>query len=382
MTSISFLHTSDLQLGMTRWFLDDEAQGRFDDARLRSIDRLGQIAQARDCAFIVIAGDVFEHNSLSQRVTGRVKERLRALPVPVFLLPGNHDPLVADSIFYQARDIAGVHILGDSTPVAVSEGVEIVGAPLLSKHATTDLVRQALEPLEPTADIRILVGHGQAEARSNEHHPDLIDLSYVEQALAAGTVDYLALGDTHSARPVGNSGRVWFSGAPETTDFHDLAAGDTGGEDNSGNALIVTVTKTATLDATVEVDEVAVGEWVFEAIDRELGSAEDVAEFLTALEAYPHKDRTVIKYSLRGTLDIAATRTLEKGLETHRPVFAALFERERLNDLHLEPDEQELADLGIGGYPAAALAELAQQAETDPTARDAVNLFFRLAKEA
>jgi len=380
MTSTTFLHTSDLQLGMTRWFLDDDAQGRFDDARLRAIDRLGEVAAERGCAFIVVAGDVFEHNSLSDRVTGRALERLRALPVPVYLLPGNHDPLVADSVFRRI-EVDGVHVLSDSTPVPVSPGVEIVGAPLLAKRATTDLVRQALEPLEPTDGIRVLVGHGQADSRSNEDDLALIDLAYAESRVADGTVDVIALGDTHSAGQVGTSGRVWFSGAPETTDFLDHATAG-GGETNSGNALVVTVTKTAATDVTVDVEEVAVGEWTFEALDRELLSAEDVSDFLATLDAYPHKDRTVIKYGLRGTLTMTDTRRLEAGLAGHRPVFAALFERERLTDLHLEPGAEELADLGISGFAAGALGELVDAAEADPTARDAVNLFFRLSKEA
>lgn len=386
MTSTTFLHTSDLQLGMTRWFLDGDAQGRFDDARLRAIDRLGEVAVEHGAEFIVVAGDVFEHNSLSDRVTGRALERLKALPVPVYLLPGNHDPLVADSIFRRTDGVPGVIVLGDSEPVPVAPGVEIIAAPLLSKRATTDLVRRAVEPLAPTAGIRVLVGHGQAESRSNEIVPDLIDLAYLESRLADGTVDYAALGDTHSTQSVGDTGRVWYSGAPETTDFHDPRLGEEAGEHNSGNVLVVRISKASSEaeaePVAVDVEQVRVGEWTFEALDRELTSGEDVEEFFTAVDAFPHKDRTVIKYGLRGTLTMTATRRLEAGLAERRPVFAALYERERLTDLHLEPGEQELADLGVSGFAAAALAELVESAEADPTARDAVNLFFRLSKES
>ena len=382
MTSTTFVHTSDLQLGMTRWFLDADAQGRFDDARLRAIDRLGEVAAEHGAEFIVVAGDVFEHNSLSDRVTGRALERLKALPVPVHLLPGNHDPLVADSVFRRTEGVPGVHVLADSEPVAVAPGVEVVGAPLLARRATTDLVRRALEPLQPTGGVRILVGHGQAESRSNEVAPDLIDLAYLESRLADGTVDYAALGDTHSAQPVGGTGRVWYSGAPETTDFHDPRMGAEAGEHNSGNVLVVRVSKSAPGDAEVEVEQVRVGEWTFEAVDRELAGQEDVEEFLAALDGFDNKDRTVVKYGLRGTLTMSATRQLETGLAQRRPVFAALYERERLTDLHLEPGAEELADLGATGFAAAALEELVASAEADPTARDAVNLFFRLAKES
>ena len=372
--SITFIHSSDLQLGMTRWFLEGEAQARFDDARLDSLRRLGDLATREGAAFIVIAGDVFDSNSLSPQTTGRALEALRGLPVPVYLLPGNHDPLVADSVF-KLIDVAGVHLLSDTSVVQVADGVELVGAPLRARTAASDLVRDALEGLEPTEAVRIMVGHGQAEARGNDLRPDLIDLGYVESRLADGTIDYLALGDTHSAQPVGASGRVWFSGSPEVTDFRDHATVG-GGETNSGRALVVEVSK-----GTAAVREEPVGQWTFEALDRELMGEGDVAEFLATLDAYPDKQRTVIKYGLRGTLDMSATRALEEGLEARRPVFAALFERERLTDLRLAPGVEELDALGVSGFADAALKELVAAAGTDPTARDAVNLFFRLARE-
>ena len=45
MTATTFIHTSDFQLGMTRWFLKGEAQGRFNDDREAAIVRLGELAE-------------------------------------------------------------------------------------------------------------------------------------------------------------------------------------------------------------------------------------------------------------------------------------------------------------------------------------------------
>lgn len=377
--TIKFLHSSDLQIGMTRWFLSPEAQARFDDDRIRSIEKMGEVARNQDCKFIVVAGDVFEHNSLHQRTTGRALDALSALPVPVYLLPGNHDPLTADSIFYRLEHIEGVTVLKDTTVLEVLPGVELVGAPLLNKTASTDLVRAALEALTPTEKIRIAVGHGQAEARTTEVHADLIDLAFVESALADGTIDYLALGDTHSAQQVGTSGRVWFSGAPETTDFHDLDPTRKGGEINSGNVLVVELSK-----GQAKVEQIRVGNWVFEALFRELTSDEDIADFLTTLRAYPDKSRTVIKYGLRGTITLEQNRRLEEGIAELEDVFASLKPRDRTTDLVLEPDEEELSNLSVTGYAAEALSELADAVTDGPASevdRDALNLMFRLSRE-
>lgn len=382
MTETTFIHTSDLQLGMERDFLGIDGQALFHDSRLKAIDNLGALAESEGAEFIVVAGDVFEANSLSKRVTGRVMDKFRALPVPVYLLPGNHDPLVADSIFRGTEGIEGVHVITSNEPVSVSDGVEILGAPWRSKFPTGDLVYEALAPLEPTSAIRIGLAHGQVDSFGDDTAPGLIDLHYAESRLADGTIDYLALGDSHSTASLGSSGRVWFSGSPETTDYHERTGDDTGGEHNSGNALVVRVSKTSPADATVEVTEHRLGEWTFDALHAELYSAEDVEDFLAKLDAYPNKSRTCIKYALSGSLDLTSTRALEVGIAERAPVFTNLYNRERLDELYLEPGEDELASLSLGGIADAALSELLSAEPDDIPARDAATLLFRLSKEA
>ena len=381
---VTFIHSSDFQLGMTRWFLGDDAQSRFDDSRLRAISRLGDLATETGAEFIVVAGDVFDANALKAQTMDRALEKLDALPVPVYLLPGNHDPLVPGAALERAGQRENITVLEDSTPVEVRPGVELVGAPLLARYATEDLAAVALSGLEPTDTIRILVAHGQCEDRSGENKPDRIDLPGLEAALEAGIIDYAAMGDTHSAGPIGTSGRVWFSGAPEVTDFHDRREGVEGGEVNSGKALVVDVDKRSALESHVDVDERTVGEWTFDALHFEVADTADVDALLAQLESYPEKARTVIKYSIAGTLGLEATRALEEGIAAKENVFGALYERDRLMDLHLEPDDEELANLPLTGYARDAMSSLLEMSAGPAgaeSARDAVNLLFRLSKE-
>lgn len=385
---VTFIHTSDFQLGMTRWFFDVKAQARFDDSRLRAIARLGDRAKETGAEFIVVAGDVFEANALEPQTMDRALEAINALPVPVYLLPGNHDPLIPGAALERAGQRENITVLADSTPVEVRPGVEVIGAPLLARTATEDLAAKAIAGLEPTDKIRILVAHGQCEDRSGDRSPDTIDLPGLEAALDAGVIDYVAMGDTHSAGQIGTSGRVWFSGAPEVTDFHDRREDVEGGEVNSGKALVVSVDKPSADSADVTVDECEVGEWTFDALHFEVADSADVKDLLDLLEAYSEKSRTVVKYSIVGTLGLEATRELEEGLAAKENVFGALYERKRLMDLHLEPSEEELANLPLNGYASDAMSDLlamsAGSAGPDHTeaARDAVNLLFRLSKES
>lgn len=372
---------------MRRHFLGTDAAVRFEDERLEAIEKLGEIAAAESCEFIVVAGDVFDDNSLERRTLQRALETMASLPVPVYLLPGNHDPLIADSIFFQAKEHTNIHVIDSAEPIAFSSAVDIVGAPYLVKKSDHDLVAAAIENLDPTDKIRVLVGHGQVESFGDEISPDLIDLHRVEQALTASTVDYLALGDTHSTAALGDTGRVWFSGAPETTDFHKLAAwgfDSDGGETDSGNALVVTITKPTTHTGRAEVDVVkhAVGQWQFHALRPELDDAAAVDSFLEYLRSYTNKRRTVIKYYLRGTLSLTDTMRLEAELADLRPSFGALFESNSSPGLALRPDDGELANLDVHGYVREAFEELLAEAHTDAVSREAAQLLFRLTKEA
>lgn len=374
-----FLHTSDLQLGMTRWFLQEteDAQALFDAARVEAITRIGEKAIEYQCDFIIVAGDVFEHNSISTKTRERALAALAALPVDVYLLPGNHDPLTADSIFYRAESHPRIHVFTDNTPIEVAPGVELIGAPWHSKTPSCDLVSNAIADLEPAATIRIVVGHGQLDNRSNDIRMDIIDRDTVEAAIRGGTIDYLALGDTHSAMSLSDTGAIWFSGAPEVTAFRELPSGQ--GENNSGKALIVDIAKSAAAQAEVTVTETQIGTWRFDAISADVNSLDDVRDFITQLDAYPRKDRTVIKYSLVGAVDLATRQHLESELARLRPLFAHLYPRTRTMNLTTAATDVDIVDLDLSGFVLAAAQELAT--DTDPVASDALNLLFQLHNE-
>src|SRR5688572_30503592 len=85
------LHTGDWQLGMTRHFLDADAQARFTQARFEAIVAIGRLAREQSCEAVVCCGDVFEHNAVDRKTISRACEALAKIAVPVFLLPGNQD---------------------------------------------------------------------------------------------------------------------------------------------------------------------------------------------------------------------------------------------------------------------------------------------------
>ena len=178
-----FLHTADWQLGMARHYLGREAQARFGAARLDAIDQMARLAVDEQCEFAVVCGDVFESNQVQRQVLVRAFEKLAVFPqLNFFLLPGNHDPLDASSIYssptFIERCPENVKVLNGFEPVQAMPGVELVPAPWPNKHPTTDLVDVACGRLEQTESLRIVVGHGAIDSMSPDpNDPKVIALS-------------------------------------------------------------------------------------------------------------------------------------------------------------------------------------------------------------
>ena len=368
-----FLHTSDWQLGMTRAFLTSEASPRFSQARIDAVAVLGRLAAEHEAKFIVVAGDVFESSQISRETLVRTLEALKRIPVPVFLLPGNHDPLDGASIFStkEFRDAPDhVIVIRDQTPIPVpgAEGVEVVGSPWRTKHPNADLCAElaaALDPA-PAGVTRIAVCHGQTDNLSPDaSQPAIIDLASAGVAIRENRFHYLALGDRHSVTPAGDTGRVWYSGAPVATDFV---------EEDPNQALLVDVEA-----GRCEVTPLAVGDWHFVAEHFTVNDADDVERFRTWLDELPGKERTAVKVGFTGSVNLATAGALDEVMETRRELFASLRRRERTTDLAVVPDELDQDSVSLSGYAKATWDELLAESEAgDETAGDALRLLYRL----
>jgi DNA repair exonuclease SbcCD nuclease subunit len=376
-----FLHTADWQLGMTRHFLAGDAQPRYSAARREAVAGLGALAAEVGAEFVVVAGDVFEHNQLAPQVIGQSLEAMRAIGIPVYLLPGNHDPLDASSVYtgalFSAERPENVIVLDKAGVHQVRPGVEIVAAPWRSKAPTTDLVAEVLDGLPASSSTRVLVAHGGVDVLDPDRDkPSLIRLAMLEGALAGGALHYVALGDRHSLTRVGDSGRVWYSGSPEVTNFDDV-------ESDPGHVLIVDIDESDPRRA-VTVESRHVGHWRFVTLHRQVDTNRDITDLDVNLDLMTDKERTVVRLALRGSLTVTDRAALDACLDRYARLFAWLGLWERRSELAVIPADGEFTDLGIGGFAAAAVEELVATAREGHTesavdAQAALALLLRLA---
>ncbi|ORV16494.1 metallophosphoesterase family protein [Mycobacterium celatum] len=371
-----FIHTADWQLGMTRHFLAGEAQPRYSAARRDVVAGLGALAGEVGAEFVVVAGDVFEHNQLAPQVISQSLEAMRAIGIPVYLLPGNHDPLDASSVYtsalFKAECPDNVVVLERAGVHEVRPGLQIVAAPWRSKSPTADLVAEVLDGLSADDGVaRVLVAHGGVDALDPDPtNPALIRLAVVQDALARGAIHYVALGDKHSVTEVGD--RIWYSGSPEVTNFDDI-------ETDPGHVLVVDVDATDPRRA-VTVDARRVGRWRFLTLRRQVDNNRDVADLDLNLDQITDKDRTVVRLALVGSLSVTDRAALDACLDRYSRLFAWLGTWDRHTDLAVVPGDGEFDDLGIGGFAAAAVDELVATArDGDDDAQAALALLLRLA---
>ncbi|MGN7781595.1 metallophosphoesterase family protein [Mycolicibacterium sp. 22603] len=377
-----FLHTADWQLGMTRHFLSaagGEAQSRYGAARREAVAGLGALAAEVGAEFVVVAGDVFEDNQLSPREVSLALEAMRAIEVPVYLLPGNHDQLDAGSVYtstlFAAECPANVTVLDRDGVFRVRPGVEILAAPWRSKAPTSDLAAAVTTGVVADGTLRVLVAHGGVDVLDPDpSKPSLIRLAALEETLAAGAVHYVALGDRHSRTEVGSTGRVWYSGAPEVTNFDDV-------ETDPGHVLVVDIDEDDPAHP-VQVSARRVGRWRFITLRHDVNDDRDIAGLDINLDQLPDKERTVVRLVLTGSLTIGHKAELDDCLDRYARLFASLRTWDRHCDVAVLPADGEFDELSIGGFATGAVQELVAAARADGAdaddARSALALLLRL----
>lgn len=357
---VRFLHTADWQVGMTRRYLAPEAQARFAASRVDVIRRLGQVAVRQGCDFVLVCGDVFEHEQLTPQTVRRALEALRAVEVPVYLLPGNHDhlgPLSLWSTALMSEELPDhVHVLHAPGVHQVSPGVEILAVPWHGKHPDGDLVARAVADLPdgpaPAGTVRILAAHGAVDVLDQDRRTTAaIAVAPLVEALDQGKFHYVALGDRHSRTRVEPA--IWYSGAPEPTAWR---------EESPGDVLVVDVALESAGRAAVQVTPHTVATWSYVDLDRRVDSDADLEALDAELGGLPEKDRTVLRLALRGTLGLAQHARLEELLSRHADLLAALHRPAQHTDLVLAGDD-DIADLGLGGFLASAVEEIRASAD-------------------
>ena len=345
---ISFLHTADWQIGRVfSQFEPDDAAALF-EARFKAVERLAALASEHQVDAVLVAGDVFDAQTVADKTVRRLFNALQGFAGPWVLLPGNHDAALSESIWTRAHRLGAIPANAmcclEPRPFHVAGQFTVLPAPLTQRHTYEDLTAWFDAAPSPEGKPRIGLAHGCVQGILAEGIDSANPIA-PERAQRA-RLDYLALGDWHGTRRI--DGHTWYAGTPETDRFK---------ANGSGQALLVAL---AGAGAQPDVEVLRTGQFCWQQAEPALAVASDLDALLAQLDALGADD--VLQLRPRGHCDLAGHRRLVAALAQARARARALVWNP--DALRLAPTQDDLDALQADGFVGEVLQALrAEQAQ-------------------
>lgn len=342
----TFIHTADWQIGRQFSSFPEADAVPLAEARIEAVSRIASLALAHAVDAVLVAGDVFELQTVSDRTIRQMFNAMKAFGGPWVMISGNHDAALAESVWTRAQRLGAVpphvHLALSPTPVLLADaGLAVLPAPLTQRHTFDDTTAWFDTADTPGGMLRVGLAHGSVQGILAEDidSPNPIAADRV----ATARLDYLALGDWHGCKRIGE--RTWYSGTPEPDRFKS---------NDAGHALLVHIDGPGALPQ-VSVLDTARHPW--QAWSCRLDVASDVealeARLAALCETHP---QVVLSLQLQGKVDLAAQQRIRKAVDE------ALAHARHIgvdySGLHLAPTEDDIAALQADGYLAELLCEL------------------------
>lgn len=358
------LHSADWQIGRQYGSFDPDDAVPLAEARFAAIERLAQWAAAEAVDAVVVAGDVFDAQTVSARTIRRLFNALGAFAGPWVMIPGNHDAALAEGVWSQAMRLgavpANVHLALEPKVIELpGPRLAFLCAPLTQRHTYGDLTEWFDAAQTPPGWLRIGLAHGAVQGLLAEDIDSANPIA-ADRAHRA-RLDYLALGDWHGTKCI--DARTWYSGTPEADRFKDNGA---------GQALLVEIDESG---APPRVTERRIGKHQWQSQTHRVDVASDVDLAILALAAVDESD--VLEFSVRGQVDLDSHQKLLASIGSTEGRVRCL--RMDLTGLRLAPTAEDIAALQADGYLGEVIAELRDTggSEAQP-AQDALGILTTL----
>ncbi|OZI35813.1 DNA repair exonuclease [Bordetella genomosp. 1] len=330
-----FLHTADWQIGRVYGQFDTDDAAVLAEARLETVARIAALAHERRVDAVLVAGDVFDTQAVSDRSIRRLFDALAAYTGPWVMIAGNHDAALADSVWSRARQLGcvppNVHI-PDTTQVVVLDTLCVLAAPLTQRH-TYDDVTAAFDHLDSPAGLpRVGLAHGSVSGRLPES-ADAANPIDPERTTRA-RLDYLALGDWHGCLEI--EARTWYAGTPEQDRFRG---------NEPGQVLDVVI---GAPGQAPQVTRVPVGRFRWQQWQATLGLESDTEALAVRLAGLGADD--VLRLELAGQVTLAGWERVQQAIGQAEARARSL--SVDATALTVAPADADLAALQLDGYVA------------------------------
>jgi DNA repair exonuclease SbcCD nuclease subunit len=338
------LHTADWQIGTQFGQFTAEEAAHLNEARFETVRNIADLATERGVDAVLVAGDVFDQQTVSETLIRKLFAALSGYAGPWYLLPGNHDAALAESVWTRAQRLgcvpANVHLLLEPGVVSIDgHKAALLYAPLTQRNTYEDTTGFFDNVETPPGYVRIGLAHGSVTGILQEE----VDSTNPIAATRAQTarLDYLALGDWHGEYRVDE--RIRYAGTHEQDRFRGNEPG-----------YVLEVELPAPGVEPI-VQRTRVGKYQWHLLKPHLTVSSDVAQLRTQLAALGDKD--VLRLEVTGTLALANAQALNVLIEETRARVRAM--RSSTTGIQVLPTEEDLAALGAqSGYLARVVDRL------------------------
>jgi DNA repair exonuclease SbcCD nuclease subunit len=354
-----FLHTADWQIGRRYAQFDPDDAAHIAEERLAVVARIAALATEHRVDAILVAGDVFDAQAVSDRIIRRLFAALQGFAGPWVMIPGNHDAALTESVWTRAQRLDGV--LPANLHLALAPGVielpalrtAVLAAPLTQRHTYNDTTEFFDTTPTPEGWLRIGLAHGSVEGILPSEIDSANPIS--PQRCASARLDYLALGDWHGLKLVND--RCAYSGTPEPDRFRG---------NEPGFCLLVDVDAAA----PPRTLPLRTGRYTWHDLALQVDVASDVERIATTLAVLGADD--IAQVQISGRTDLAGHRALASALASAEAATRSLtFD---LSALRLLPTDDDLSALQADGYLATLIQELRDEQQATETSPEAALL--------
>lgn len=362
---LRFLHTADVQIGMAVPGVGHMAVP-VQEARVEALERVFARAREQRVDFVLIAGDLFEHNRVSDTLVQRVAHIVQRSAVPVFIIAGNHDHYGANSVYLrEAFRQSGATVLGEQTPVVLAE-LDVTLYPCSCLETRSPETPIAWVQKQPGTTYHVCIAHGNLVERiAGSNH----DFPLREEDITQLGMDYTALGHWHSVHPDPErdaASPFFYSGTPEPTKF---------GENKSGYVLLVELH-----EGVRSVTALPTAQYHYVDIEREIRSSDDVHVLQREVETLPTPKHSLVRLVLTGVISLEVREQLDRLVENMEQHVAFITVQDNnLMPMPTDGDVQRFSPGSVAALSLQRLCKLREQAtdEERPLYSRAIALAYR-----
>lgn len=306
---IRFMHCADIHIDYP--FCDRGHDG-YSDMRRRDVRKTFEnairLSVAGKVDFILISGDLYEHRYSPKSTIEWVSGLFKKLPVPVVIIPGNHDPYAANSWYRLWEWPENVFILSGERPFINLEALDTyiygIGFSAFNQDKP-DL--SGVNPPDPDK-FNIMMFHGALDIDMGKPYNPVSS-----EELSKLGFDYYALGHYHNRITELKTEKAAIPGSPEPLGFDEKGA---------HGVLIVTLERgfNCSKKLSLEKRDTAVREYVERVIDiTRFKNPDEIKQKISGALTELDGDKCLTRVILKGRASCEVdTRALEEELSAGR----------------------------------------------------------------